>query len=182
MEETQFEPFPSISRLSRDCIITEKIDGTNGVIYVADDFETMLVGSRSQWITPEKDNAGFARWAYEHKDELVKGLGPGRHYGEWWGAGIQRKYGLAEKRFSLFNTTRWTDDVRPACCHVVPTLYAGNFDTDVVNTVLAGLWKTGSIAAPGFMKPEGVVVFHAASKTLFKKTFKGDGRGKSYGA
>lgn len=42
----EFVEFPKIARLSREIIVTEKIDGTNGVIYVGDDGE-VLVGSRS---------------------------------------------------------------------------------------------------------------------------------------
>lgn len=113
----------------------------------------------------------------EHADEL-RALGPGSHFGEWWGSGVQRGYGLTggEKRFSLFNVSRWTDDVRPACCSVVPTLLRWTFDTVKVDEVLASLAATGSQASPGFMKPEGVVVFHAASGQLFKKTLdKNDG-------
>jgi len=30
--------------------------------------------------------------------------------------------------------------------------------------------KVGSYAAPGFMQPEGVVVYHKASGQVFKKT------------
>lgn len=102
-----FVEFPKIARLSRECIITEKIDGTNGQICIADDGK-MLVGSRSRWITPEQDNYGFARWAMEHRDELMT-LGVGRHFGEWWGSGCQRGYNLpkGEKRWSLFNVSRW---------------------------------------------------------------------------
>jgi hypothetical protein len=71
----------------------------------------MLAGSRSQYITPERDNHGFARWVQDDADELWA-LGEGRHFGEWWGSGIQRGYGLqkGEKRFSLFNVARWADD------------------------------------------------------------------------
>jgi hypothetical protein len=36
----------------------------------------------------------------------------------------------------------------------------------------------GSAAAPGFMKPEGIVVFHEASGTLFKATLDGDEKPK----
>jgi hypothetical protein len=122
-----FVGFPKILRFSRPCIITEKIDGTNGQIYIGPEGGEFLVGSRTQWITPEKDNHGFARWAAEHEEELRK-LGPGRHFGEWWGNGIQRNYGLKEKRFSLFNVTKWGDDlVRPSCCHVVPVIFEGEF-------------------------------------------------------
>jgi hypothetical protein len=58
---------------------------------------------------------------------------------------------------------------------VVPVLYAGVFTSDVVDATLASLEANGSVAAPGFMDPEGVVVYVAAARTLFKKTLKGDG-------
>jgi hypothetical protein len=171
-----FQEFAKIPRLKRGCFITEKIDGTNGVIHFDED-GNMLVGSRTRWITPEQDNYGFARWAYENKVELAK-LGPGFHYGEWWGAGIQRRYGLTEKRFSLFNVGRWTDDVRPACCGVVPILYHGDFTTTVVDECLETLRSNGSVAAPGFMKPEGVVIYLTAAGAYFKRTIEKDEKPK----
>jgi len=183
----EFIEFKKIARLSREVIVTEKIDGTNGQIYIGDDGE-FLVGSRSRWITPENDNHGFARWALEHKEELMQ-LGPGRHFGEWWGSGIQRGYGLpkGEKRFSLFNVLRWGDDrdlekypnPRPSCCHVVPVLWRGIFDTAYVDYSLAALLVYGSYAASGFMKPEGVVVYHIAGNIMFKKTLEKDDEPKS---
>lgn len=169
----EFQKFPKIPRLSRECIITEKIDGTNGCIYIGEDGE-FLVGSRKRWITPADDNHGFAKWAYEHRDELEEGLGFGTHYGEWWGQGIQRGYNLKEKRFSLFNTRRWTDDVRPTCCYVVPVLLSGIFSTHDVDVILDMLKNEGSVASPGFMKPEGIVVFHIAGNFMFKKTIEKD--------
>src|SRR5271165_3703942 len=116
MSNPDFQAFPKIPRLNREIVITEKIDGTNASIHIAED-GTVFTGSRTKWITPNDDNKGFARWVKEHEDELRTGLGYGTHYGEWWGAGIGRRYGLTEKRFSLFNTTRWTDAVRPKCCY-----------------------------------------------------------------
>ena len=91
MTNTIFTEFQKIPRLSRDMVITEKIDGTNSCICITEDGE-FLTGSRHKWITPENDNYGFSRWAHEHKDELMK-LGVGVHYGEWWGSGIQRVMG-----------------------------------------------------------------------------------------
>jgi hypothetical protein len=131
-----FEAFDKIARLSRMCVITEKIDGTNAQIYIGED-GAFLAGSRNGWITPEQDNFGFARWSQANKDELLK-LGPGRHFGEWWGSGIQRRYGLAEKRFSLFNVGRWRapDAVLPACVHLVPVLYEGIFSDEAVAEAL----------------------------------------------
>jgi len=178
MSIPEFAEFNKISRLSRTCVITEKIDGTNASIFIDED-GTFLVGSRTRWITPEADNHGFARWAVANKDELMK-LGPGHHYGEWWGLGIQRNYGLKEKRFSLFNTARWSDDsVRPACCSVVPVLYNGLFHTNAVEGALNDLVEHGSLAAEGFMKPEGIVIWHEAARIYFKKTIEKDEAPKS---
>jgi hypothetical protein len=174
----EFVEFPKIARLSRECVITEKIDGTNAQICITEDGE-FLTGSRTRWITPQDDNAGFSRWANEHKGELMK-LGVGRHFGELWGQGIQRSYGLKEKRFSLFNTARWSDDlVRPSCCFVVPVLYQGIFDTEQALLTLDFLKLHGSQASPGFMKPEGIVIFHTASNLCFKKTIEKDDIPKS---
>jgi hypothetical protein len=207
-----FAPFPSIARLSRDMVVTEKLDGTNAQIFIRRIDEDasasvqgsvavvgehiLYAGSRTRWITPEADNFGFARWVKENAEALAA-LGPGQHFGEWWGNGVQRGYGLVkgEKRFSLFNTGRWNSErndgvandipitaaISTACrevpvCHVVPALCRWTFDTAKVDEALAHLAKFGSWAAPGFMQPEGVVVFHAKSGQLFKKTLdKNDG-------
>lgn len=73
----EFQAFPKMSRLTREVIVTEKIDGTNACIFIGEAGE-FLVGSRTRWITPEQDNHGFASWAYANRDELMK-LGAGRH-------------------------------------------------------------------------------------------------------
>lgn len=174
----EFKEFNKIARLTRDMVVTEKIDGTNASIYIGENGE-FLTGSRTRWITPENDNYGFSRWAHEHKDDLMK-LGSGRHFGEWWGNGIQRKYDMKEKVFSLFNVAKWSDDsVRPSCCRVVPVIYRGIFDTMMVDGIIQTLREKGSIASPGFMKPEGVVIFHVQGNLLFKKTLENDEMPKS---
>ena len=171
-----FCAFPKITRLSREVIITEKIDGTNGCIKIGED-GSLQVGSRTRWLTNVfDDNFGFLYWALINKNALLK-LGPGTHFGEWWGSKIQRGYGLigGEKRFSLFNVSRWGENsVLPTCCSVVPVLWKGIFNTHKVEECLDLLRRDGSVASPGFMKPEGVVVFHTASGYLFKKTLEGD--------
>jgi hypothetical protein len=191
MTTPEFTAFPKMARLTRECVVTEKIDGTNAQIYITPEGD-FFAGSRTRWITPENDNHGFARWAYDHKNELMQ-LGPGRHFGEWWGSGIQRNYGLTEKRWSLFNTLRWclhdeepkqiptadprvvkTQDRLPACCHLVPVLWTGEFNTTAAQFCLMTLEANGSLAAPGFMQPEGIVVFHTAGNVGFKKTIHGD--------
>ncbi len=188
-----FIEFPKMARLKRECIITEKIDGTNACIRITEDGQ-FFTGSRTRWITPDDDNYGFSRWSHEHKEELLS-LGIGNHFGEWWGSGCQRGYGLikGEKRWSMFNVGRWClhsqkplriptadtriekwQDVLPACCHLVPVLFRGEFDTDRVDECLEDLRIQGSRAAPGFMKPEGVVCFHVAANVGFKTTLEKD--------
>lgn len=170
-----FQEFPKLSRLSRECIVTEKIDGTNAQIIISDDGTQIGAGSRTQLITPENDNYGFARWVQSHAEVLKSFLGPGRHFGEWWGQGIQRKYGMKEKVFSLFNTTRWGNCELPQILRTVPVLNSGQFDTVMIEATLECLRENGSYAAPGFMNPEGIVVFHVPSNMMFKKTLDGDG-------
>jgi hypothetical protein len=154
-----------------------------GVPYMAVGTEyLMLAGSRKRWLTNEKqgDNYGFGRWVSENREELLS-LGEGRHYGEWWGAGIQRRYGLNEKRFSLFNTGRWGEqgDTPPACCSVVPVLETGDFNNILFEIVLEDLRMNGSVAAPGFMNPEGIVIYMTQARRLFKITLENDGVPKS---
>lgn len=191
----EFCSFPKIARLSREVIVTEKIDGTNAQLYIGVD-NTILVGSRSRWITPADDNFGFAAWVAEHHDELLT-LGPGHHFGEWWGRGIQRGYGAPDRRWSLFNTVRWAlhgstpqpiptgdprvlklQDVLPQCCGLVPVLWRGNFDDLNVKSLMLELAATGSRAWPGFHRPEGIVVRHVAGGVAFKKTLDRDGEPK----
>lgn len=177
-----FIPFPKIARHRREIVITEKIDGTNACIHVAED-GTLTAGKRSGWITVAEDNFGFAKWVVENTSELVK-LGPGAHFGEWWGPGINKRYGnvTTEKRFSLFNVKKWEDDaVRPACCSVVPVMYRGPNVEAAINECLERLRAGGSIAAPGCMKPEGIVIFHTARGGLSKITLEKDDewKGKS---
>jgi hypothetical protein len=175
-----FVPFTKIARLRREVVVTEKLDGTNAAVYISDDGLQIQAASRSRFITPTDDNYGFAKWVEANKEELLAKLGSGIHHGEWWGSGIQRGYGLKEKRFSLFNAARWSDPaVRPACCHVVPVLGQLVFDTPRINYIFEQLKQNGSVAAPGFMKPEGIVVFHTgANQDIFKVTYEGDDEGK----
>jgi hypothetical protein len=193
-----FTGFPKISRYSRECIVTEKIDGTNGQIFISETGD-FLVGSRSRWITPDKDNYGFARWAYDHEPELRE-LGPGRHFGEWWGSGIQRGYGLpkGEKRFSLFNVIRWClsgnepqqipcgdprtikmQDMLPTCVGLVPVLWRGLFNEIPTDEIMNTLKNNGSAASPGFAQPEGIVIWHVSGNVGFKKTIEKDTEPKS---
>ena len=171
----EHQTFNKIARFNREIIVTEKIDGTNAQITITEDGE-FLVGSRNRWITPESDNYGFAKWAMENKEELMK-LGVGIHYGEWWGSGVNRGYSLTDgkRKFSLFNVSRWEDpEVRPKCCECVPVLWRGMFEKFNMDEVLGSLRILGSVAQPNFYKPEGIVIFHTAGNFLLKKTFEQD--------
>ena len=187
-----YPKFPSIPRFNKPVIVTEKIDGTNGQIWIGDPYAwgadvpkvvlsdewALLAGSRNRWLSLESDNFGFAAWAYANADALADTLGEGQHFGEWWGPGIQRGYGLKEKRFSLFNTSRWDneDGVMTECVpglDVVPVLgkYDGQWVSSAVEMSMYQLETQGSVASPGFMRPEGVVVYHTAANQPFKMTF-----------
>lgn len=172
-----FEAWPSTPRLFRDMVITEKIDGTNAAVIIGESGE-FACQSRKRLVTPKDDNFGFAAWAYERSDELTMFLGPGRHFGEWWGRGIQRGYGLDDRLFSLFNVQRWgvhVDDPEtglwPDGLSVVPLLHTGPFSLLGVEVVKNRLRISGSQAAPGFMDPEGVIVWHTAARQKFKSTY-----------
>jgi hypothetical protein len=196
----EFQGYPKMARLSREVVITEKIDGTNAQIYIEQAVDAGLrmlplgslgcftlgdqdfyvyAGSRTRWITPENDNFGFARWVSENVKELLN-LGIGRHFGEWWGGKIQRGYGLKEKRLSLFHVDHWESLLtRPDCCDRVPVLYRGDFNELAVTGALSTLSRFGSYASPGYMDPEGIVVWHTAANIGFKKTIKDDEKPKS---
>lgn len=193
----EFKPWAKTPRLYRDITITEKIDGTNAAIHVAEapygigaDEPTtsgivvndgsyklyeVVAQSRKRIITLDSDNYGFARWVWDNAETLVRDLGPGTHFGEWWGQGIQRRYGLDHKRFSLFNTHKWANRVfETPNVSAVPVLYQGSFSEDAIQSALVGLACDGSKAAPGFYDPEGVVVYHSASAQVFKILLEND--------
>ncbi len=210
----EFQAWPKIPRLNRSCIVTEKIDGTNACIVIETvgrgfpkhEFEIARVDlegdtpdelavfaqSRKRLIQTNEvskgaDNMGFAAWVKENALELAAVLGEGRHFGEWWGQGIQRTYGLTEKRFSLFNAGRWHDaagngageSICPNCCYVVPVIATGNIISAAAEGGMLTLQADGSHAAPGFDDPEGVVVYHTAARSSFKVTFDQDELPKS---
>lgn len=210
MSGVEFQPFSKIARLNRNVVISEKLDGTNAAVVIASvtygGFTTPLdqpevvahvvlsgdreyavfAQSRTRFITPGKstDNYGFAAWVQRNAEALVETLGEGTHFGEWWGAGIQRGYGLkgGDKRFSLFNTKRWASDEGLqaigdsgiAGLDVVPVLYEGPFNQRNIDGTVFDLSYNGSVAAMGFMRPEGVVVFHTASRESYKVTLEND--------
>ena len=184
----EFTSFSRTARFNRKIILTEKIDGTNGQILVVKKSEVtdgsaplyenqelaIFAGSRNRFISVEDDNYGFAKWVLQNGEELLK-LGEGRHFGEWWGKGIGRGYEQTTKKFSLFNVGRWNEQTKPACCEVVPIICEMDKPcTEQIQLMLGNLRDLGSLAAPGFMNPEGIIIYHSALNDYFKITLKGD--------
>ncbi len=154
--EPEFQAWPKIPRWENESyVITEKIDGTNGCIIITD-YGDIFAQSRSKILDETKagDNFGFCKWVVGNKDDLLK-LGVGYHYGEWWGQGIQRNYGMTEKVFSLFNI--WMPEI-PECVRKVPVI------EKTIEKAHARLELHGSQAAPGFMYPEGLVLSATQSR------------------
>jgi hypothetical protein len=204
----EFIEWPKTKRLFRDVTVTEKLDGTNSAIHISrvpqmgasefPDESLFVVGddmvyavtaqSRRRIITPGKttDNYGFAGWVYDNAADLVHILGEGLHFGEWWGRGIQRGYEVPGRSFSLFNTERYADihehvgeyDDVPVTVGPVPVLYSGTFAEVAICQALTDLGDYGSVAAPGFMNPEGVCVYHSQSRTVYKVTLDNNDAGK----
>ena len=198
----EFTAWPKTPRLFRDAVITEKIDGTNaavivklaepsdyedapGDIFVVDSVAYRIgAQSRSRLIYPGQDNFAFAKWVWENALGLIRTLGEGVHFGEWWGSGIQRGYGLlnGDKRFSLFNVHRYQKLLQEAAVvgievpglDTVPVLDIHTFSTYRVEVAIQRLRENGSSAAPGFDRPEGVVVFHSQSRSVFKALLDND--------
>jgi len=156
----EFIPWPKIARLKRGLgvTVTDKIDGTNGCLIVAGG-QLVGVQSRNKLITPEDDNYGLAGWAHDNRATICQ-LGDGHHYGEWAGPGIQKNpHGIAEKRFFLFNSHRWTETPPPAPLGVVPVLYVGEYDRAAIDALLVG-------------RAEGVVIYFHDFRAYLKLTLK----------
>ncbi len=176
----EFKKFPKIERRSAaaliECHVTQKIHGTNAQLLITENGD-LLAGSRSRWLSPEHDNYGFAAWAKANEDELVRMLGPGRHYGEWAGPGINSGEGLSHRMFVLFDWWQRPEE-RPIPAFVttvpllycgmttVPLLYCGNTVPDI-DAIMRDLRVNGSKLVPGYMRPEGVVVTVNGVRTKF---------------
>lgn len=175
-----FEAWPKIPRGTRGefITITEKLDGTNACIIIQENpldvgkFEITGVQSRKRMITPAEDNYGFANWVAANEADLTAKLDVGRHFGEWYGLGIQgNPHCKPSKRFALFNTNRWQDgrQERPAGVECVPILYEGEWSSTIVEEAMDALWLE---AGHQGYSPEGIVVWYAKSRRMEKHTFK----------
>lgn len=166
---------PSLSRgTAPDDDLILKIVCAGGLDYA------VMAGSRNRMLSRRTDNHGWAKFVQENAEVLYDTLGVGRHFGEWFGLGIgKRQYDLKEKRFALFNVSRWANVELPPQVMTAPVLFEGYLaDSTQFGTILSDLRQKGSRVTEGFMNPEGIVMFHRPSQTLFKKTFDYDELGK----
>lgn len=183
----EFKEWPKIPRgLGETMTITEKIDGTNACVIV----ETNELGydvvvgaqSRTQLLCSKEsndldapwvnitDNFGFADWV-RRNENLLETLGPGYHYGEWAGPGIQKNHhNLERKTFFLFNSDRWRDGraPRPLGVECVPVLFEGEATRENITKVMDDLWKNAK--EKGY-HPEGVVIWYHRTRRYEKVTF-----------
>ena len=131
---------------------TVKLHGTNaGVSYNA--LSGMWAQSRENIITPEKDNAGFAFFAYSHETELLRlffdvaakeDIDLHKNtislYGEWVGKGIQKGVGITNlpKSFFIFGVkitphTETEDELRANPAYWVDSSYLRDNDKGIYN-------------------------------------------------
>ena len=201
--DTVFVPYPKVPRLNRPIIVTEKVDGTNAtvlildehkgeeliasdpdhpepldVVHSGDEYLYVWAASRKRLIRPEDDNFGFAGWVFDNAEALAAGLGIGRHYGEWYGLGIQRGYGLNHKRFALFNPSMAEAAAATGLgtIETVPVVGEwGELSHGYVMGCVARLATGGSLLPEAEGYPaEGVMVYHTVSRQVFKVTCHND--------
>lgn len=180
----QFRGWGSTPRWHKGLTITEKIDGTNACIVIYNG--EVKAQSRKRMITPDDDNAGFARWVYDNAGALMDTLGFGYHYGEWFGEGIQKNpLGIEGKRFALFHATKYTEANgyelnKVDGLETVPLLFHGQADAMTIGDILQGLSTFGSKVRgaktwieedTGFQisaKAEGIIVWHKETQQKYK--------------
>lgn len=198
MSTTNYNSFPSIERLENIyCVISEKIDGTNGLIEINE--TNVRFGSRNRYISFSDDNAGFANFFrhYEARfEDVAKDIitkepessdesYPLRIYGEWFGCGIQRGYGLKDKFFMPFSFFYGEKLIEYQVPNVITPniMYTGKFSMEVVNTCMQQLKLNGSGVVKDYKQPEGIVIFFPKYNFRLKETFNGakwkDGSPKS---
>lgn len=193
----EFKAFPKIPRVDKlNITITRKYDGTNaqiligyescgcwamnevdceGPICVNDNTDLDLgikAGSRNRWLEPENDNYGFCKWVYDNSQELIAFLGPGRHYGEWCGPGINSGEGFTEKTLVLFDQYRYDRTKLPKNVIIAASISLINLNNliqgrlDILKTILESTDQLKGNQA-GI---EGVVINVAGS--LFKHVYR----------
>ena len=170
-ESAVFKPWGKIGREDALFVtLTEKMNGTSVCVIVGSDSEVLGSQSRNRLLTVDKDHYGFAKWVEENKG-CLSGLGPGHHFGEWAGLGIEKNpHNLLKKEFFLFDTRTWDDASKPDCCSVVPVLYEGLLSKGIINAELDRL-KEASVINPE-VTHEGVIAYYHNFQQYKKYTIK----------
>ena len=182
MSTANYSSFPSIERLENIyCVISEKIDGTNGLIEINE--TNVRFGSRNRYISFSDDNAGFANFFKDYearfkdaaKDITTDKSYPLRIYGEWFGRGIQRGYGLKDKFFMPFSSFYSEKLIEYQVPNVITPniMYTGKFSMEVVDTCMQQLKLNGSGVVKDYKQPEGIVIFFPKYNFRLKETFDG---------
>jgi len=119
-QSVQFQKWPSIELLHNLCRSLEKVeevptlsyrakiklDGTNAGVQIFSDGR-VAAQSRTQIITPDNDNMGFANWV-DRNIEFFSNLASSEHltiFGEWCGKGVQKRTAISKidrKVFVIF--------------------------------------------------------------------------------
>jgi hypothetical protein len=175
MEFKAFEKIPALHKI--EMAITQKLHGSNAVVAIEEvldinsatdptellEIDTKIFrlqcGSRTRWIKPTDDNYGFATFVNQHREEFIRKLGAGVHFGEWIGLGINSGEGLDHKVFVLFDFWKYPPErPLPPNTVVVPVLYRGSLNTSKIDECMSDLKTNGSKLSPGFNRPEGIVI------------------------
>lgn len=178
--ESDFKSYGKTPRVEGPWCCTEKIDGTNAAIVIGE-AGSVRAGSKNRWLTPGKttDNFGFAAWVEENQEYLATLLGPGHHYGEWFGRGIQRGYGLTTREFALFDYDRYKKLVRPFEQGGQDILWTVPVVAETVEDVRFACTPLSITNIPSYINPEfsceGFVFRHKHNnKLVLKQIFKGE--------
>jgi len=178
VSDLEFKPWRSIEKYDGVHVtITEKIHGTNAHVHVVKDEAGNLRAHAAKRTSYARvgEHFGFGSYVAANEAEICGKLGEGRHYGEWVGPGVNSDYGLKEKVFVLFNHAyhqpRKDAGQLPPQMDVVPVLYDGPYEPGLVERVKANLRASGSKFAPGFARPEGVVITFPQFGTTLKSVF-----------
>lgn len=167
-----FKAWPKIPRgKGQQVTISEKLDGTNSCVIIKEG-EIVGVQSRNRMITVDDDNYGFAKWVSENKEKLEQ-LGDGYHYGEWYGAGIQKNpHNKDGKYFALFNTFRYGEHnplPEGLNIEIVPVVFRGAQEDIIIEEQMGMLEENAKVEG---YNPEGLIIYYHNTRTFEKYTFK----------
>lgn len=157
IEYPEFISYGKTHRFNRDeakwavgaeVVITEKVDGTNALVYVDKNKGLVLAGSKEKWLVEGvNDNFDFLQYVNKNKEYLMYSLKDGYNYGEYWGPGVGRSYNQEERFFSPFDGSG-----------AIPVLYRGKLSLEVLDSLVEDLTLNGSKLVLGYMHPEGLVI------------------------